>query len=230
MSEQSLWILLLKEWVVTLDDIKPFSDELFSSTAASTSSSRAISMSTSDSFTSSSSSSSTSAISTGLITSITTSSSSTTTSTQPAPTLCNPGGSQPKFTLLVNSPGSRYDGLYEIQDDQVLCEVMTLGAASSATVFTFNDNCNLVARNGNVANVLNGLNDSPLYFDASNLVLNPSASFDVTAASCNIVNNALVCAVGAVKVFYICDDDPFVNIAERAPATCNVPILQPIVN
>lgn len=91
----------------------------------------------------------------------------------------------------------------------------------SHRLFTFDDDYNLVAPKRSLENVPNGLNDNPLYFDASAVVFNPS--FGATAASCNIVNNAIACAVRAVKIFYVCEGDTLVNIvSERAPTTCNV--------
>ncbi|KAH8726603.1 hypothetical protein GQ44DRAFT_770985 [Phaeosphaeriaceae sp. PMI808] len=147
---------------------------------------------------------------------------STISSSLPIPTACNPGGIQPKFLLLVSNPGTEYDGQYGIQDDSISTEVMTFGNVTSASVFTFNDKCRLVASGGNVANIPRRITDSLLYFDTPVAI----SENKFVPASCDIVNNALRCAVGAANTFYVCNGQPFLQIANYIPSTCGTPILR----
>lgn len=101
---------------------------------------------------------------------------------------------------------------------------MTFGDITSASVFTFTDNCSLLASSGNVANQPPGLTDSPLYFDSPAAI----SSFDGVPARCDIVDNALRCTVEAANAFYVCDGDAFLQINDRVPSTCGAPVLRPV--
>ena len=57
------------------------------------------------------------------------------------------------FYLQVTNSGADSEGLYGIQDinNGADAEDMAFGLLTSATAFTFNDACNLIASNGNIA-------------------------------------------------------------------------------
>jgi hypothetical protein len=124
----------------------------------------------------------------------------------------------------VTNSGTSFDGQYGIQDDTISAEVMTFGPVTSASVFTFNDDCNLIANSGNIANLPVLLTDSPVYFDS------PRAISDngFIPIRCDISNNALGCAIGTANTFFVCDNDPFLQIAERSPSSCGTPVLRPM--
>jgi hypothetical protein len=100
----------------------------------------------------------------------------------------------------VSNLGTEYDGQYGIQDDSLSAENITFGAFTSALVFTFNDDCSLIASSDNVATLPPGLIDSPLYFDAPYLF----SDNGFLPTSCDIVNNPLRCVLRIANTFYVC--------------------------
>jgi len=120
------------------------------------------------------------------------------------PTTCNPGGPQPTFSLIV-ADGSPQSGEYGELTDHGYNDVAYFGTSdSSASLFTFNDECNLLGRaSGEIANINAGENEDALFFNTA-LEISESGG-EWIPATCNIANDQLSCNDDGDTSFLFCD-------------------------
>jgi hypothetical protein len=94
---------------------------------------------------------------------------------------------------------------------------------TAATPFTFNDACNLVGFNGEIANTDAGAVDETIFFNTDAQI----AAQGYVPAICNIANNALTCTAQTAKTLYVCSTLLQLQIAVTVPAGCSAVKLTP---
>jgi len=118
------------------------------------------------------------------------------------PLSCNPDGVQPTFLLVGSDSGTYYDGQFAAvvaDGDHDIIRFST--DESSATTFTFNDACNLVTPDSEIANIHESTpyNLQLLYFDPADTI----SADGYLSAVCSITNDVLGCNIGQTTLLLL---------------------------
>jgi hypothetical protein len=95
---------------------------------------------------------------------------------------------------------------------------------ADGTTFTFDNACDLVGSNGEIANIDAGSTGENIFFNTASQI----AAGGYVAATCNIIDYALECVDQTATILYVCTDSLALQISTVVPAGCAAVTLTPI--